>query len=144
MMSEAYDIVEESEEAYGAAGEPCSKIFRGLCSRYKISARCFECLVEDGWDDPSQFKDMSSSWKDHALALAPNGGQKRNIEMMLERVDAGPLDAAVPKVKRIKIASVDVAQPPPEAGIASAASSEPDPISSAPTTSQVTTHISRM
>ena len=128
-MSDLFDIVEESEEAYGTAGESCSKIFRGLCAKYRISARCFESLVEDGWDDPSQFRDLSPVWIDHVLALAPNGGQKRNIERMLERVEAGPLDMVVPKAKKAKL-TPEATQPSPD--ISPAASSKPGPRSEAP------------
>ena len=44
------------------------------------------------------------------LALAPYEGQKRNLEMMLLRVDAGPLETAIPKAKKAKYDE----QPPPE------------------------------
>ena len=91
--------LQENEGAYGAAGQHCSAIFRSLCKKFRVSPRCFESLVEDGWDDPSQFEDISAEWKEHILLLAPNGGQKRNLEKMLERVEAGPLDERVPKKK---------------------------------------------
>ena len=45
---------------------------------------------------------MSAEWRNHVLALAPNGGKKKNLEMMLLRVDAGPLDTAIPKAKKAK------------------------------------------
>ena len=44
-MSDLFDIVEESEDAYGAAGESCSEIFRGHCAKYRISARS---SIDDG------------------------------------------------------------------------------------------------
>ena len=97
-----HEVIEELEGVYGAAvGESSSKIFRGLCTSYKLSYRCFESLLEDGWDDPVQFQDMGTEWR-NVLALAPNGSQNRNLEMMLLRVDAGPLDTAIPKAKKAK------------------------------------------
>ncbi len=88
-----------SDEAYGAAGEPHSNIFRGLCAKFKISAQCFERLVEDGLDDPGQLRDMGSGWKDHVLALDPNGIRSEYGD------DAGPLDVAVPKANKKKSSS---------------------------------------
>ena len=135
--------LQENEGAYGAAGQHCSVIFRGLCTEFRVSPRCFESLVEDGWDDPSQFEDISAEWKEQILLLAPNGGQKRNLEKMLERVEAGPLDERVPKKKaRVEASSQGDGSNHSSAGAEAApsgtakASGKP-PASSTPSTSQV-------
>ena len=81
------------------------------------------------------FQDMRAEWRNHVLALAPNGGQKRNLEMMLLRVDAGPLYTAIPKAKKAKHDE----QPPLETTKAATASSISAPsMSSVKPTSQVT------
>ena len=92
------------------SGNRLQRFFRGLCTSYKITNRCFGSLIEDGWDDPAQFQDMSAEWRNHVLALAPYEGQKRNLEIMLLRVDAAPLETAIPKAKKAKYDE----QPPPE------------------------------
>ncbi|XP_038053363.1 uncharacterized protein LOC119725843 [Patiria miniata] len=101
-MADVYEIVEDNVQAYGDTDEPVSASFRGLCETFKISKRCFQVLVEDGWDDVHQLHDLDKNWRSHVLALAPNGGQKRNLEKMLDRVEAGPLDQPVPKKKRVE------------------------------------------
>ncbi|XP_038045017.1 uncharacterized protein LOC119719608 [Patiria miniata] len=99
-MEEVYDAIEENAGAYGDAAGPVGALFKGLCSAFKISEKCFLALVEDGWDEVQQLADLTGAWKAHVLALAPNGGQKRNLEKLIERVEAGPLEGQVPKRKR--------------------------------------------
>ena len=123
-------------------------MFRGLCSKYRITSRCFEQLVGDGWDDVEQLKDLSPSWRDHILSLAPNGGQKRNLEKMLERVEIGPLDEAVPRKKARSGETRDVGESSQAAGSSSGpacaegpsseASGDPAPSQKPSTSPQVT------
>ena len=143
--------LQENEGAYGAAGQHCSAIFRSLCKKFRVSPRCLESLVEDGWDDPSQCEDISAEWKEQILLLAPNGGQKRNLEKMLERVEAGPLDERVPKKKaKVEASSQGDGSNHSSAGAAAGAeagaeaapsgtakASGKPPASSTPSTSQV-------
>ena len=102
-MEDTFESVQEKAEAYpDVGGDGVSPLFRGLCAAFRISSKFFESLVEDGWDDPEQLKGLSPEWRAHIRDLAPNGGQKRNLERMLERVDAGPLDGPAPKKQRVQ------------------------------------------
>ncbi|XP_038056426.1 uncharacterized protein LOC119728308 [Patiria miniata] len=102
-MENMFDQVEENAGAYAEiANEGAGPLFRGLCATFKISKKYFEALIADGWDDPEQFQDLSPEWRDHILALAPNGGQKRNVEKLFDRVEAGPLSGPAPKKRRVQ------------------------------------------
>ena len=97
-----YTAVEEKADAYGdVAADKAAPLFRGLCSTFRVSVECFNSLLDDGWDDPDQLMNLSADWRSQVLALAPNGGQKRNLELLLDRVDAGPLDGPAPKRRRV-------------------------------------------
>ena len=96
--------------AYGDLGEAVGASFKGLCTTFKISEKCFQALIEDGWDDAEQLGDLTDAWKVQVLALAPNGGQRRNLEKLIQRVEAGPLHEQVQKKKRRH----EEADPPPQ------------------------------
>ena len=81
-------------------GEQVEPLFKGLCSAFKILSQCFQALIEDGWNEVEQLADLTEGWKAHVLSLAPNGGQKRNLEKMLQRAEAGPLEEPVAKKRR--------------------------------------------
>ena len=75
--------------------------------------------MEDGWDEVEQLADLTDAWKAHVLALDPNGGQRRNLERLIQRVEAGPLEERPPKKRRHEEEEVE---PGP---VATAAQSEP-------------------
>ena len=68
---------------YGGTDTQASPAFKGLC----VSAKYFEDLVKDGWEDVDQLLGLDRAWIDHILALAPNGGQRRNFERLMARLD---------------------------------------------------------
>ncbi|XP_038045439.1 uncharacterized protein LOC119729631 [Patiria miniata] len=90
-MDITYDIVEEKPDAYEGVETQASPAFKGLCVAFKISAKYFEDMIKDGWEDVDQLLGLDRAWSDHILALAPNGGQRRNFERLMARVEAGPL-----------------------------------------------------
>ena len=78
---------QEKPEAYGGTDTQAGPAFKGLCAAFKISAKYFEDLVKDGWEDVDQLLGLDRAWIDHILALAPNGGQRRNFERLMARLD---------------------------------------------------------
>ena len=83
-------------------------------SRGSVSTKCFEELVKDGWEDTEQLVGLDQAWKNHILALAPNGGQRRNLERMFGRVEAGPLNEKVTGTEAAKVQEPGVAEQRPD------------------------------
>ncbi|XP_038058837.1 uncharacterized protein LOC119730136 [Patiria miniata] len=93
--------IEDAAAYENIASERASPLFRGLCASFRVSDRCFQALLDDGWDHPDQFRDLTSEWRDHILALAPNGGQKKNVEKLLDRVQAGLVSGPAANDRRV-------------------------------------------
>ena len=62
-MERDFEIIEKNAEAFGGVQGGATPQFKGLCVAYKVSTKCFEELVKDGWEDTEQLVGLDQRGK---------------------------------------------------------------------------------